>query len=233
MPLPPLGPLAFSSHWKVNFPKKVKSFALQVLHGRWILKIVSRSFPPWCCVLNSVPSVREWKILTIYFGIVKLSSMVFRPQQCALRRRVEDLHHLLWDCEFVTSLWNRFFRSVGLVLAHNRGCCLMFEELLLNPHFHDKGRVLWQIWFLLCCEAFSLRRKVECFVGSGGQERIIGMWLGSTYNSFGLEPLSVIGCLELLFFWLVFCIALVFSFIVWSICVKIKWRVNYYRTTNT
>lgn len=85
--------------------------------------------------------------------IQRFCSMVLHPQWCVLcRREEEDLYHLLWDCEFVSSMQNRSFMTVGLVLALacNRGCCSMFENVLLNSHFYDKGSIVWQSYFFFC-----------------------------------------------------------------------------------
>lgn len=55
--------------------------------------------------------------------------------------------------------------TVGLVLALacNRGCCSMFENVLLNSHFFDKGSIVWQSYFFffaLLCGIWHVRNII-------------------------------------------------------------------------
>ena len=101
------------------------------------------------------------------------------------------------DYDFISSMWNQFLKTFGIVLALNRGCSSIFEEVLLNPLFHDKGRVHW-IFFLLCYRVFGLRGIMTFFVGWNGLGRNFEIRLnvfplyGRLSYSFGMMS-SVLG----------------------------------------
>lgn len=84
-----------------------------------------------------------WKVLNFRVNTQDQIQRLLLPQWCLIyRKHEEDLDHLIWDCDFATSLWNRFVWTFGFVLARNIGCCSMFEEVFLNSPFCVKGKIL-------------------------------------------------------------------------------------------
>lgn len=66
--------------------------------------------------------------------------------------------------DFISSLWNCLFKTFGAALVCNSGCCSIFEEVLLNHLFHEKGRVLQRYFFFAICATFGLI-SLEFFMG--------------------------------------------------------------------
>lgn len=88
----PLRKSVFSSLWRIKILRKVKFFTWQVIYGR-----------------SNIMDQFARKLLLV------------GPFCCILRWKMEeDLDHILWTCEFVTSGWNHFFQAFGFSLVQQR-----------------------------------------------------------------------------------------------------------------
>lgn len=87
----PIGESVFLILWRIKVSRKVRFFTWQVLRGRGNMKDrLSR----------------------------KLPSLVGSFYCIFCRKVEEDIDHILWQCEFATSVWERFIQTFGLLFVH-------------------------------------------------------------------------------------------------------------------